>query len=1141
MPSTGQSSCHGCPTGSYQEVTGQTYCDSCSLGKFSDSLAASSPLTCRNCSGGSYSNATGQSVCALCGAGYFSKSGMSYCERCSPGWVSGIGYDQCIECPAQTYSSSDQTQCIRCDTGYYSLAGSTACIQCDPGYFLNMEVFECQICGNDTYSNELKTICLDCPLNATSPPGSSSVYDCRCPDGYDVKYVAGVYLCDACAVGTYRFGDMADCQPCDAGYYAFSRGMARCKACEPGYYQVDPGMFYCNPCGLDTYQPLYAATDPGQCLQCPLNSFSGFATGNLTDCICESGHGFNYNGSTMQCVSCLPGYHKSVSGNFPCEACEDGYYTDVTATVDCRACETGTYSTGAAMTTCLSCPVGKYSSDMESIRYGCLPCAPGMTTLGTGQKTSNACECKEGNQPSGSSGCRPCLPGYYKAGLNRLDCVACSWGTYLPTYAGTACLNCPNHSTSALATASVSGCLCRTGYERVGGECMACPAGKFKAYDSNTMLCQACPVGYFQPLTAQAQCLPCTAVGLYTTTASGGSTSPEQCLCIDNYGFQSYNSTSQVKVCRPCPSYGYKVGLNDDACTLCPMTDSISKHYYVVNRQCVMACDFGYIPDNVNGSCRPSAPELRTFIHDVSYRNIHIDGVLDAIQGEVSVQYTAGNSFPFLHVTREPYDCQTCCMPLVARGYTGYSVQSVALDCRWANETSNCTCSDWNWGLFQKIIPYDQEQYAFMDIQPSSSGGYNPFSLYINRFPRALNCTPWGQTSLNCSFYLACSFLSLDSGYNLEYSTVFHRFSFSKTVAGMVSVFERVRSDMMQHLSMSVYSFSESPIVAVRFMFTGPEALLTRAQAMTFKLSMGGVDVLPETQVCHHLALVPQCWEGNPWLQQSNVFRVGRDCHSLSSWRSGESMWIFMELPTMAFSSIRVTLLLSNTDPIYTFTGAGVTSYGGFLKACPAVFSAYDTRTLNATLREGLNGTWEGYTPWMRVGGISIQSSMLTVALGMPGITRVEIVMVHVIGETLADLIDNLVDDNRMFSYQGTRHLIISQDFQTYCFSYYPTQCITRTTTVGLVDVLRMADDEGLCEVEMRQWLQDAVKVQPSTSVWAASKACLGRNTSEQSYFAVPVAYEWPASFQHWVEEGGEVITYLSLAVPTDQAAFRDK
>ncbi|EKX31555.1 hypothetical protein GUITHDRAFT_149224 [Guillardia theta CCMP2712] len=911
--------CPECFPGSYQEYSGQSFCSLCPIGKASRAEGSNTSLTCQNCSAGYHAPSPGTSSCLICTGGTYSLAASGECIPCDQGSVSLPGFSACLQCVPQTYADANATHCEDCEEGTYSDFGYTSCISCEPGYRLDFGLRECIGCDNNTYSNEFRLVCRDCPPNSTSPALSGSVFDCVCAEGYEIQLVAGVYQCVACLVGHYRGPGMLFCEPCPPGYFGNSPALAQCEPCPAGFYEDTNGSSACIPCDFDTYQPIIAATRAEQCLPCPANSITYRAAAEFQyDCRCVPGYEYRLQpvasgGYDMACTACQPGKFKDSTLNEACRPCERGSYAAGNASLYCEYCPLGTSGIAKGQTSCPPCKEGYYASNSIEVVSGCVPCPSGMTTLFTGSQSTGSCRCLPGNTPVDPlvplKGCRTCYPGHYKPGVSNLPCSSCDFNTYQPEYGAvdsSSCLSCPNHSLSLSSTASIDGCICESGYERIGEDtCSPCSPGNYKPSLSNTEVCVPCSVGYFSELPASSFCTPCTAIGLYTTTATSASNSSDSCKCIPDYGLASM--TNATKTCVPCGALSFKKGLGDQPCQSCPLSDSIAKHYLVTDYSCLARCDPGYILDEAYDACQPESKLLSPVTDDLIITNVSGDGFHDAIIGSMLLRHTSGTSIPVLYVSRSipRVECKACCLSEI-QGDTSEELLPASLSVTYQTcPNGTCNCEELENAFYDKYVPYGQDTYGFMTLSPAYGGLYR-FSIDAAALEPVVNCTPWGQGWLNCSFYIAATFIQVDSTLSATYHTVYHRVSYSRGVSASVSVIQKVQPGMVSYLSLSLYRFASSNMYAARFVFGGDEELLVRAQAMTYILRYGGWkgwDVIDEQRICASLAPLPSCWSGSPVLHGAVVIdqnTAGAHCERLFTWRPGWPMYVIFQTPQLA-------------------------------------------------------------------------------------------------------------------------------------------------------------------------------------------------------------------------------------------------
>jgi len=123
-----------------------------------------------------------------------------------------------------------------------------------------------------------------------------------------------------------------------------------------------------------------------------------------------------------------------------------------------------------------------------------------------------------------STGCSMCNAGTYKMGRNDERCSVCTANQYSTKVGAISdvCQPCPVNSLSLPGSSNVSACLCSAGWTRpfIGGQCVQCGAGKFKASVGDDQ-CKMCSVGKFVAGVGSAAETDCTCVaGLYKLNVS---------------------------------------------------------------------------------------------------------------------------------------------------------------------------------------------------------------------------------------------------------------------------------------------------------------------------------------------------------------------------------------------------------------------------------------------------------------------------------------------------------------------------------------------------------------------------------------------------------------------------------------------
>jgi hypothetical protein len=139
---------------------------------------------------------------------------------------------------------------------------------------------------------------------------------------------------------------------------------------------------------------------------------------------------------------------------------------------------------------------------------------------------------------------------------------------------------------------AVSSCRCNQGYTGVDGECVSCPAGKYKA-EKGSSSCLQCPNGTYSSLASSSirLCLACPA----GSTAPQGSSVQTSCLCEE--GFSGPDGGD----CHMCESGKYKEALGSASCQACP-AGKTSPPGSVSSALCALSCASGsFGPDG--GPC----------------------------------------------------------------------------------------------------------------------------------------------------------------------------------------------------------------------------------------------------------------------------------------------------------------------------------------------------------------------------------------------------------------------------------------------------------------------------------------------------------------------------------------------------------
>ena len=330
--------------------------------------------------------------------------------------------------------------------------------------------------------------------------------------------------------------------------------------------------------------------------------------------------GFTWNGT--DCVSCLNGTYKALSGMQSCTKCVNFGTCNTTAVTSCQAgytcdgtqcspCASGTYKPLLGLQPCMPCPTGSVcnSTSISSCLTGyylttagkCSPCASGTYKPLLGLQPCTPC-------PTGSA-CNStsiisCQPGYF---WNETRCNLCASGTYKPFLGLQPCSACPVGS-SCNATATTS---CKPGYWWNGVQCVGCESGTFKPLDGlqscdicpagslcdaitiascqsgswwNGTQCINCASGTFKPQDGLQKCDTCPTGSLCNTTSitsclPGSWWNDTQCVGCESGtfktldGFQSCDSCPIGSICDPMSVLSCQPGYtwNDTKCIPCSL------------------------------------------------------------------------------------------------------------------------------------------------------------------------------------------------------------------------------------------------------------------------------------------------------------------------------------------------------------------------------------------------------------------------------------------------------------------------------------------------------------------------------------------------------------------------------------------
>jgi hypothetical protein len=337
----------------------------------------------------------------------------------------------------------------------------------------------CELCPKNMYCFGSSVI--SCPTNSESPMASNSHLNCTCSDGYTGS-IGGP--CTACPAGTYKNQYNLSCIVCPVGTMS-DTGSASCSSC---------------PTNMTTA------------------NISEFV-GDLSQCSCKEGYGFNGHGS--------------------CEACTAGQFKNTVSNSTCSTCALGSFSGHVAATECTSCLANEVTSAVGSSRCAC--------AAGYAQ-----------NESVSTSVCTACPQGTAKGVAGDMQCMGCAVDFYTPAQASLECTMCGVNMSTVGPAAKSCACSDTYGFDASLGRCIICAAGTYKNSTSNES-CSACPVSEIS-VAGSSKCTEC-AVNMHTVT-SGSS----MCECVQGYEMLSLDSG----LCTPCAAGYYKWTTGNNICSLCP-------------------------------------------------------------------------------------------------------------------------------------------------------------------------------------------------------------------------------------------------------------------------------------------------------------------------------------------------------------------------------------------------------------------------------------------------------------------------------------------------------------------------------------------------------------------------------------------
>ena len=531
-----------CPAGSFCPA-GASGPTACPPGRYCPATGGNTTLQCPMrffCSGSTVSP-------TICPQGFFCGAGQSVgtVNRCPVGTFgasTGLATaSDCIECPAGEYCgstalTSPTTQCSAgffcsggattsmptdgvtgdvCPGAHYCPTGSKAPIACPPGTasFVNSTGFQ------------VVADCTPCDAGFYCPESAQTNSTLQCPEGFFC--LAGTSIpSQPCPVGHICGVQTISPQPCPVGTYQDEQGSTVCKSCIAGHFCPSSGLSVPVKCPRGYY--CEAGQSSGTVLPCPVSTFSNVeGLVAASECqLCEPGSFCDLLAQTSSSLDCAPG-HFCIRG------------ANVSSPVD-----------GVSGGRCLAgslCGAGSKSPRMTTVSTTGQPCPAGSICPTDGLTSATACPAGKFSRGLGELDCDDCIAGFY-CPSGTINPVTCPLGNFCPGNA-TLPADCPDGTYgNSLGLQSADQCTpCPTGSFCLGGvvtgQCNAgffCREGASRADPPG----RECPAGYF-----------CVA----------GTVTPQPCAA-NTFRFSS-GGTSQAS-CTTCPA-GFRCESNNPVPTPC--------------------------------------------------------------------------------------------------------------------------------------------------------------------------------------------------------------------------------------------------------------------------------------------------------------------------------------------------------------------------------------------------------------------------------------------------------------------------------------------------------------------------------------------------------------------------------------------
>lgn len=246
------------------------------------------------------------------GVKYISKN--RECEKCDEGMT--VWNNECVLCPDGKFTDENHAWCGKCPSGTYGANGE--CLTCAQGAASTFEgALQCSTCPAGTFS--VGTGCQDCPTGKSSLNGAWFCYDvAHCRHGETTKIAKAGNWCDLCNDGFKRV-DGTCVADCVHGKFTVLNGKGTCHCtdmwgqtlgspcnacdyCDPKYVHIGETC-HDTPCDDTLFTDCVCGVSPvidGDL--CFKNEPYGKCSGDQTDCLCNTGDGYERVVAGSRCI-----------------------------------------------------------------------------------------------------------------------------------------------------------------------------------------------------------------------------------------------------------------------------------------------------------------------------------------------------------------------------------------------------------------------------------------------------------------------------------------------------------------------------------------------------------------------------------------------------------------------------------------------------------------------------------------------------------------------------------------------------------------------------------------------------------------------------------------------------------------------